>query len=240
MTGDDDPHGPLVGDSRSKLEGNLSRFCQFVPTIVTMRRYSCHRLLGVGVAMAAVLAVALSVAAHPASADTLLATEAEAACACTARSPPSRYTVPSGSPSSTTRPCGGSASCTTRSSRTQIALHAAQVKLAHDQRRARVASDRAVQGRQRRGVRDRAGGAHAVAGDQRGRPQVARRPGRLRHGLCHPCAARLDRRAPAGALPGAQAGEAREDGAGSPQAPDRADAAEAPDAGQGARISKSR
>ena len=37
-----------------------------------MRRYSCHRLLGVGVAMAAVLAVTLSVAAHPASADTLL------------------------------------------------------------------------------------------------------------------------------------------------------------------------
>jgi cell wall-associated NlpC family hydrolase len=37
-----------------------------------MHRYSCHRLLGVVGAMAAVLAVTLSVAAHPASADTLL------------------------------------------------------------------------------------------------------------------------------------------------------------------------
>ena len=64
--------GLLSADLGRSLRGNLSRFCQFVPTIVTMHRYSCHRLLGVVGAMAAVLAVTLSVAAHPASADTLL------------------------------------------------------------------------------------------------------------------------------------------------------------------------
>ena len=79
MTGDDDAHGHLVGQSAARLEGELpgeGRFSSFspgLPTISVMRRYSCHRRLGVVGAIAAVLAVSLSAAApHPASADTLL------------------------------------------------------------------------------------------------------------------------------------------------------------------------